>query len=393
MTLGMHDHPPGFSFEVDGHQGRLVTGGAERLELILDMITSAKKRLQLVFYDMADDDRGMKIRDALVDAGKSGVDITIMIDGFGLIDLSDEEAFFAPIRSAGGKVHKMNPSFGRRYFLRNHQKIVVVDGKSCLVGGANLANDYLSDEQETCWRDLWLRLDGPQAAHLGDYVDALWGFAHSNKRRFGELSDIVAEYSQIDGRLQWKLSGPWPRQTPWPTDYVRDLWKAKKVDLIAAYFSPPKSLKRRLWRVADRGGEARIVTPAKSDNNATIAAARHTYGQLLAKGVRVFEYQPCKLHTKLSIVDDVVYIGSSNFDFRSLFINMELMLRIRDADVANKFRAYVDAELKDAEEITPQVYRERASLWRRLMWRLSNFMVTTMDYTVSRRLNFPLGDD
>ena len=139
MTLGMHDHPPGFSFDVDGHRGRLVTGGEERLALILEIIAGAAKRLQLVFYDMADDERGLGIRDALVEAAGRGVDVTVMIDGFGLIDLDDEEAFFAPITQAGGKVHKMNPSFGRRYFLRNHQKIVVVDGESCLIGGANLA--------------------------------------------------------------------------------------------------------------------------------------------------------------------------------------------------------------------------------------------------------------
>lgn len=389
----MHAHAPGFSFTVDGHEGRLVTGGEERRELILELIEGAQKRLQLVFYDMADDEQGLRIRDALAAALERGVEVSLMIDGFGLIDLKDEEKFFAPIKEHGGDVLVMNPSFGRRYFLRNHQKIVVIDHERCLIGGANLAHDYLSDDEETCWRDLWLLLVGPQAAHLGDYVDALWGFAHSDKRRFGELSDIVAEYSQIDGPLQWKLSGPWPRHTPWPTDFVRDLWKAKAVDIVAAYFSPPKSLKRRLWRVADRGGDVRLLSAAKSDNSATIAAARFTYGQLLAKGVEVFEYQRCKLHTKLAIIDDVVFIGSSNFDFRSLFINMELMLRIKDKRVADQFRAYVSGELEDAEHITRAVYKERASLWRRIIWRMSNFLVTTMDYTVSRRLNFPLGDD
>lgn len=385
--------PPGFSFTIDGHRGRLVTGGEERIALLVEMIEGAKKRLQLVFYDMADDDSGTRIRDTLVDAAARGVDVSLMIDGFGLIDLDDHKAFFAPLRDEGAKVHVMNPSFGRRYFLRNHQKIVVVDHERCLVGGANLAHDYLMDDEETCWRDLWLWLEGKQAGKLGDYVDALWGFANGGNPRFGELSDIVAEYSQIDGPLQWKLSGPWPRHTPWPTDFVRDLWKAKQVDIIAAYFSPPKSLKRRLWRVSDRGGKVRLLTPAKSDNNATIAAARFTYGQLIAKGVDVYEYQRCKLHTKLAIIDDSVFIGSSNFDFRSLFINMELMLRIKDREIANQFRAYVDGELEQAEAITHAVYKERATLWRRILWRISNFLTTTMDYTVSRRLNFPLGDD
>ena len=102
----------------------------------------------------------------------------------------------------------------------------------------------------------------------------------------------------------------------------------------------------------------------------------------------MYEYQATKLHTKLAIVGDIVYIGSANFDFRSLYINCEVMLRIKDADFAARMRGYFERELADSLEITPALHRSRATPLRRLKWRVSHWLVTTMDYTMARRFNF-----
>jgi cardiolipin synthase len=102
----------------------------------------------------------------------------------------------------------------------------------------------------------------------------------------------------------------------------------------------------------------------------------------------MYEYQPAKLHTKLAIVDDTVHIGSSNFDYRSLYINMEVMLRIKDAAFASAMRGYFERELKDCIWITPALHNRRANPWRRFKWAISHFLVNVMDYTVTRRLNF-----
>jgi cardiolipin synthase len=144
---------------------------------------------------------------------------------------------------------------------------------------------------------------------------------------------------------------------------------------------------RRIGRIGRRG-RARIITAAKSDNNATIAAARHSYSRLLRRHVQIFEYQPAKLHTKLAIIDDVVHIGSSNFDYRSFYINLEVMLRIQDAAFASAMRSFFERELEDCKWITPDLHRRRANPWRRIKWALSHFLVNILDYTVTRRLNF-----
>jgi cardiolipin synthase len=177
------------------------------------------------------------------------------------------------------------------------------------------------------------------------------------------------------------------RRNPWPTQLAREIIGGERLDLIAAYFSPPFGMLRRIARLGRRG-RARIITASKSDNNATIAAARHTYSKLLRFGVQMYEYRPAKLHTKLVIVDDVVHIGSSNFDFRSLYLNLEIMLRIDDASFAAQMRRYFEGELKESQEITPELHKARAGWLRRAKWTLSHFLVTSMDYTITRRLNF-----
>jgi cardiolipin synthase len=130
------------------------------------------------------------------------------------------------------------------------------------------------------------------------------------------------------------------------------------------------------------------VTASKSDNGATVGAARHTYNRLLRRGVEVYEYQRTKLHTKLIVVDDVVHIGSANFDMRSLYLNLEMMLRVEDPAFAARMRAYVDGEIEDSRRITTALHRRQRSLFNRLKWGLCYFIVATMDYNVSRRLNF-----
>jgi cardiolipin synthase len=159
------------------------------------------------------------------------------------------------------------------------------------------------------------------------------------------------------------------------------------VEMIAAYFAPPGGMLRRIARIG-RTGRARIVTAAKSDNNTTIAAARFTYGRLLKRGVRVFEYQRTKLHSKLLVLDDVTHIGSSNFDYRSIYLNLEMMLRVEDEEFASLMRVYFEGELDGCVEVTRALHNQRSTLLNRIKWALSFFVVSIADYTVTRRLNF-----
>ena len=127
--------------------------------------------------------------------------------------------------------------------------------------------------------------------------------------------------------------------SPWGVSTCRDLVHSRDVEMIVAYFAPTVGM-LAASRGSGKRGRARLIMAAKSDNTATIAAARFTYDRLLWRGVELFEYAATKLHSKLVVVDDVVHIGSSNLDIRSLYLNMELMLRVDE----RRIRA-IDAHL------------------------------------------------
>jgi cardiolipin synthase len=336
-------------------------------------------------YMFNPDHVGHAVRDALVAAAQRGVEVRLLIDGFG----SDAPAdYFDALNRAGGEECVFNPSYGRRYLLRNHQKLIVIDDEIAIIGGANIDDTYMIDRGAKHWRDLWLRIEGPEVAVPSRYFDTLFRWSSSPRRPSLQYARRrLAEYSEWRGPLQWKFSGPLSMRNSWWRSIGRDIRRGSRLDMVFAYFAPPGAMLRRIGRLGRRG-RARIITAAKSDNNATIAAARHSYSRLLRRHVEMYEYQPAKLHTKLAIIDDIVYIGSSNFDYRSLYINMEIMLRIKDAGFASAMRGYVERELADSKWITPALHKRRANPWRRIKWALSHFLVNVMDYTVTRRLNF-----
>lgn len=370
---------------VEGNRLEVIETGAARLGELLRIIANAEQSLRIIFYIFDSDESGRRVRDALVEAAGRGVRVRLLVDGFGCS--TAEPDFFQPIRDAGGDYCVFNPRYGARYLVRNHQKLVVADRSIGLIGGANVQNSYLTDEGPDHWRDLWLRIEGPTLNAASRYFDSLFRWTKKKDSKLRALRRIVRRHSQMAGNLQWKFSGPISRRFSWPASLARELAEAHRVDVIAAYFAPPRSLLRRFARIA-RKGSVRIVTAAKSDNVATIGAARHTYTRLLRRRVQMFEYQPAKLHTKLGIVDDVVHIGSANLDVRSLYINLEVMLRIDDAGFAADMRRYFERELRDSEQITAALHRERATMWRRLKWTISHWLVTALDYNVTKRLNF-----
>jgi len=375
---------PPIRAEIAGNSLEVIETGDARLRMLLELIGGAEQCIKMLMYMFNPDRVGELVRDALIDAARRGVEVRLLIDGFGSAAPAD---FFDGLSDAGGAECVFNPSYGRRYLLRNHQKLVVIDDRVAIIGGANIDQTYLSDHGGKHWRDLWLRLEGPEVAMPSRYFDTVFRWSTRRHPGLNYLRRQLAEYSEWRGPLQWKFSGPMSMRNSWWRSIGRDIQRGSQLDMIFAYFAPPGAMLRRLGRLGRRG-RARIITAARSDNNATIAAARHSYSRLLRRHVQMYEYQVAKLHTKLAIVDDIVHIGSSNFDYRSLYINMEIMLRIKDAGFASAMRGYFDGEIADCKWISPDFHKRRANPWRRFKWALSHFLVNVMDYTVTRRLNF-----
>ncbi len=369
---------------VDGNRLTLLTEGPERLDALLALIDGASRSVRLLYYMYRDDRAGNFVFDAIGRALDRGVSVSLLIDGFGAYT---PDQYFTPLVAKGLTYCRFHPTLGRRYLIRCHQKLALADEEKVLVGGFNIEDDYFATpDQPKAWRDLGLLVDGPAAARLAPYYDELMGWALVKGARIRALNRIIHRYSENHGPLQWTFGGPTRGMSPWARATSRDLLSTRDVQMIAAYFAPTWAMLRRIGRVGNRG-RARIITAAKSDNHATIAAARYTYKNLLRRGVEIFEYQPIKLHTKLVVLDDIVHLGSSNFDIRSLYLNLEMMLRVDDPEFAQLLRNYFEQELGQSLPITAELNRKRSSWWTRLVQAISFFLVTSADYTITRRLN------
>ncbi len=384
---------PGFT--VDGNRLTLLDAGPARLDALLALIDGARRSLRILYYIYADDTAGRRVNAALIAASTRGVTVRLIVDGFGSDDAARAD-FFDPLEAAGVAVCKFSARFGRRYLLRNHQKLALADGEEAdariIVGGFNVEDDYFGTVADQAWRDLGLLIEGPAAGRLTGYFDALDEWVRDPKGKLRHVNRALTRYSETKGTTRWLIGGPTRRLSPWARAVRDDMRRGTLIDIIAGYFTPSPTMLRRLDRAGKRHARVRVVTASKSDNNATIAAARFTYAGLLRKGVHVFEYQPTKLHTKLYVVDDAVHIGSANFDMRSLFINLELMIRIEDAAFADHVRTYVDGEVAKSTEITRALYKAKTGWVQRVKQLGAYFLVAVVDPGVSRGLNFGIDE-
>ena len=384
-STGFHDAAP-FEIAAQGQQLRFLPSGRDRLKTLCDLLENATTRIRMCFYIFSDDDTGRRVRDALVAAAERGVDVHLIVDGFGA---DADEAFFSRLRDAGAHYCVFSAKWSRRYLIRNHQKIVLVDGKRAMIGGFNVEDSYFAAPQDNGWHDLGLVIQGEAVDRLGEWYDELEEWAAHPKAQFRDIRRRVREWDPGDGRVQLLIGGPTRGLSSWARCVSKDLVEGKRLDMVMAYFSPSRRLTRRIGRIAEKG-QARLIMAGKSDNNATLGATRSLYNYLLRKGAELYEFEPCKLHMKLIVVDDAVYVGSANFDMRSLYINLELMLRIEDAALAERMREFIALHLPASKRITREYHRSQATLWNRIRWNLSWFLVSVVDYTVSRRLNLGL---
>jgi len=373
---------------VEGNRLVLIPDGRERLAALLDLIGTAQTRLDLYFYIFSKDECGELVAEALIAARARGVAVTLLVDAFGTA--MTPSTLFEPLIGAGVRFGFFGTRRSTRYLIRNHQKMALADGRRAMVGGFNIEQGYFSSsDARDGWRDLALLVEGPLILDLQGWFDAMADWT-LGRQSFRALRRMVRDWKPGNGKTVWLMGGPTRHLNGWARRVKHDLQTGRRLDLVAAYFSPGWGMLRRMERVAKRGG-ARLVTPMCSDNRTTIGAARHLYRRLLKAGVSIFEFRMQKLHSKLIVVDDVTYVGSANFDMRSLFLNVELVLRIDDAGFAQTARAEVDSLVGQSRAIDGPMYRLMSGPISKLRWWIDYLLVGVLDYTVTRRLNFRRG--
>jgi len=154
---------------------------------------------------------------------------------------------------------------------------------------------------------------------------------------------------------------------------------------MVAYFLPTWRLRRQLGRIAREGGRVQLILAGKSDVSVSQLAAESLYRRLLKAGIEIYEYQPQILHAKLLILDDIVYVGSSNLDPRSLHINYELMIRFRTPEFAAQAREVFQTNLSHCQAVTLDTWSRSHSVWRRLKQYWAYLLLVRLDPYIARR--------
>lgn len=374
---------PPTTIDVAGNQLLLLPDGPQARPALLELIASARTEIRMLFYIFEADAIGTEVRDALVGALTRGVKVRLAVDGFGSGNTSAD--FFKPLMDAGGGFCRFHPRWGRRYLLRNHQKMVIADGHTAIIGGFNIADAYFDPDRPDSLRDLGVRIDGPAVDHLATYYDRLFDWITAERSTLRALRRLLTTLTQTEGPVRWIFGGPSRRISPYARQLRVDMIQATRLNMMMAYFAPNQRWLRLLARIARRG-ETTLITAGKTDVALSRLAAWATYGSLLKRGVRIFEYRPRALHAKLIVLDDIVYIGSGNFDMRSLYLNLEVMLRVEDAAFADRVRELFARELARSQPIKPALYARAATWANRLRWRLSYWLFVSADFAMSRTL-------
>jgi cardiolipin synthase len=357
--------------------------GDEIFPAMLEAIGSAQSSVCLEVYIFAPGPLGQRFLDALVSAQRRGAKVRVLLDALGSMGLPND--FWQPLREAGGEARFFNPVAFIGFWFRNHRKLLVCDQRVAFVGGFNIAPEYEGDGVRAGWRDLGLKLEGPLVAQLASSFEEMFEGAQFRHKRLRRVRRLGVNKPAIPPPEQVLFSEPGRGRNPVKHALRRDLALARDVRIIVGYFLPPLRLRGDLARIVRLGGRVQLILAGKSDVQLSQLAAQSLYRRLMRRGVEIHEYQPQILHAKLIIVDDIVYIGSSNLDQRSLGINYELMIRFENREMAAQAREIFAGDLKHCRLVNPDEWRKSRTLWQRLKSRAAYWLLVRIDPILARR--------
>jgi cardiolipin synthase len=345
----------------DGNRFELLNDGAQFFPRMLAAIESAQQRVLLEMYLVQSGGVMQRFLDALTRAAARGVRVCALLDGFGALGLRVPDR--RRLIDAGVELRFYNVLGWRKRlgnFLRDHRKLLAVDGCRAFVGGAGLTDDFmLHTRSGGPWRDVLVAIEGPV---VGDWERL---FAATWRASGGRLKPVGTAPVAGSARGRVVASGGFQVSSLASSVVVRMLNARRRVWVMSAYFVPSRRLRRAVRRAARRGVDVRLLMPGPLTDHPLVRLAAHRhYGRMLRHGVRVFEYQPRMLHAKMVICDDWVSIGSSNLDRWSFTWNLEANQEIADPDLAAQAAAVFRRDCLDALELDGRQWPHRGRLRR-----------------------------
>jgi cardiolipin synthase len=358
---------------VGGNRGHLMQDSNATIASIVADIDDAKDHVHLLFYIWLTDNNGLKVAEALKRAAARGVTCRAMADGLGSRTMIHSE-HWQSMREAGVRLSGalsignllLRPLKGR-IDLRNHRKIVVIDNQITYCGSQNCADpEFLVKAKYAPWVDAMMRFEGPIARQM-QYLFACDWMSEVDE----DISDLLRQpIPQVQPGLPAQVigTGPTIRFSAMPEMFETLMYTAQHELVISTpYYVPDEPMQAGLCASARRGINTIIIFPARNDSWVVGAASRSYYLELLAAGVRIFEYEGGLLHTKsLTLDGEITLIGSANMDRRSFELDYENNILFYDRSLTEEMRQRQDSYIAKSKPITIETV-ERWT-WRRRLW-------------------------
>jgi cardiolipin synthase len=325
-----------------GNALRFCARNEDAADELLRLIRGARHRVLLSVFSFEADVAGERILDAMRERAASGVQVRMLVDGYGSLNLS------APglrlLQAAGGRVARYRPlahagSMRGAFNYRNHRKMVIADGAEAWVGGRNLALKYLATSSDgSHWTDLSLVVAGPAAALFESVFRSDWLTATGETLSGNRTRPESPSPSPGDSVVQVLASGPdLPDDTLHAMLLAGIMGARRRVWIVSPFFVPDDALHSALQLACRRGLDVRILLPRRSNLWLADRVRTSYLERIAARGGHVLLFEPGVLHAKVVVFDDrVAMVGSANFDMRSLFTNHEVAAVLYGAaDVAS----------------------------------------------------------
>ncbi|WGW14072.1 cardiolipin synthase [Saxibacter everestensis] len=360
---------------IGGNAVELLDGYQHSLDAMTDAITRAKDYVHVEFYIFALDSTTTPFIEALESAANRGVKIRLLLDHIGSARSVGYRRTVNRLDAMNIEWYRMLPirpwrGYYQRPDLRNHRKLLVIDGSVGFTGSQNIIdrsyNKKVNLRRGLQWKDLMVRTTGPVVDQINALFVSDW-YGETNEL----LTDVinVLEPSDLDDGLQCQIvpSGPGFEGENNLRLFNALLYSAReRVVITSPYFVPDESMLYAITTAAQRGLDVQIFMGETSDQWLVYHAQRSYYEMLLRAGVQIFLYKsPYVLHSKLvTIDDDVAVVGSSNMDMRSFSLNLEISLMVCAPEFVAEVRKIEDQYRRDSRQLHLENWVQRP-LWQR----------------------------
>jgi len=346
-----------------GNRFHLIAVNEEFFGRMLESIRQASRYVLLEMYLMESGELTNRFVEALCAAAARAVGVHVVLDGFGALGLSSADR--TRLSSAGVQLRFYNALSWRKKlhnFLRDHRKLLLVDGRTAFVGGAGFTDEFAGvGGKGPPWRDQMVAISGPviidwQRAFLDTWQRCGAPLELPEPSDRGDPDGCAGRVALSEAAARSVLANGVVR---------RILGATGRAWIMSAYFVPSRRFRKALRRTARRGVDVRLLVPGPLTDHPWVRdAARRFYGKMLRNGVRIFEYRPSVLHGKLTVCDDWVSVGSSNLDRWSFKWNLEANQEIVDRSFADDVAGVFENDCLQSNELSARRWSRRAWLHR-----------------------------